>query len=132
MGHSTNIFGIISIPVGPEKDLMWDENLEIIKSLPDVDNEYPPITNRMFSKEFQPGWDERHLHFAANYKNLEFKLDSWVNKFEQLISRLMWLSVDVMIMTEISGDFKIWYVNSNILSEWSPTTEWESDGLVKC
>ena len=137
MGHATNIYGIISNPVGPKKDLVWTKNLKIIQSLPDEDSEYPWISNKMFSKEFQPGWDENHIHFAANYKNLEFKLQDWVSKFEGFLSRLMWLSVTVQIETETSGDFEIsWNIHKDILdrwpdNEWISTTKWISEGLKK-
>lgn len=137
MGHATNLYGIISNPVGPQKDLIWAENLKVINSLPDEDHEFPWISNRMFSKEFQPGWDERHIHFAANYKNLESDLRRWVDKFERLLSKLMWLSATVHIETFHTGEFEVnWNIHEDNLKEWSrhdwlPTTKWVSEGLIK-
>lgn len=136
MGHTTNIYGIISIPVHKDIDYLWAENLKIIESLNDDD--YPQITHKMFSKDFQPGWDERHIHFAVNYKNLEFShLQSWVDKFEGILSQLMWLSAKAYIETDLSGDFNIsWNIDIELLKSWTthhwtPTTKWNTDGLQK-
>ena len=138
MGHATNIYGIISFPsFGSITEEIWNGNMKIINSLPNEDNTFPWITNKMFSKEFQPGWDERHIHFSANYKNLEFELQVWISKFETLLKRLMWLSVRAQIETEISGDFEIeWNIHEDALinwkeDKWTPTTIWISKGLIK-
>lgn len=138
MGHSTNVYGIISNLVGPQKDTVWTKNMEIINSLPYEDCEYPCISSRMFSKDFQPGWEERVIHFAANYKNLEFEyLQEWVSKFEGLLSRMMWLYATAHIETDISGRYRIdWTVDNKLLldwksNDWVPTSKWTSTGLVK-
>ena len=139
MGHSTNIYGIISFPSHPSSDNIWLDNMKVIQELPDHDEEYPAMSNKMFSKEFQPGWEERHIHFAANYKNLEFdRLQEWVGRFERLLSKLMWYSAAAQIETDISGDFEIyWNIEpKDIADEWTngqwvPTTRWRSDGLIK-
>jgi len=138
MGHATNVYGIISYPSkSPSNDFIWKKNIETLCALPDVDDSYPSLSNKMFSKEFQPGWDERHIHFAANYKNLEFQLQSWIEKFEDLLSKLMWLSVTVKIETELSGNFEIsWQINNDSLNQWQnqtwiPTTEWQTTGIQK-
>lgn len=135
MGHTTNIYGIISMPISKDIDNLWTENMKVIQSLREDDN-YPQITYRMFSKDFQPGWDERHIHFAVNYKNLEFgHLQDWVNKFEGILSRLMWLSATAHIETDLSGNFKIdWNIDIKLLKNWKihywiPTTKWVCCGL---
>lgn len=137
MGHVTNIYGIISMPTSKDIDYSWNENIKVIRSLSEEDN-YPQITHRMFSKDFQPGWDERHIHFSANYKSLEFgHLQSWIDKFERVLSKLMWLYVVAHVETDLSGDFQVsWNIDVELLeswkvNNWTPTTKWNSSGLQK-
>jgi len=136
MGHATNLYGIISfLSNGPNKEKIWNRNIEAISKLPINDDQFPWLSSKMFNKEFQPGWDERHISFAANYKNLELELDTWVKKFEDLLSQMMWISVITHIDTEVSGSFEIqWLIDSKLSSEWKqnewlPTTKWETKGL---
>ncbi len=137
MGHATNIYGIISIPAHTaQTDRVWRRNLEIIAGLPAVDPVYPQLSSTMFHRQFQMGYDERLLPFAANYKNLKLgRIPEWIEKFEALIRQLMWLSVTAQIETEVSGNFEIgWVVAPDWMAKWKeepwlPTQKWTTNGL---
>ncbi|MDC8003916.1 hypothetical protein POV27_07620 [Aureisphaera galaxeae] len=92
----------------PIKTEVQNHNARVIESL-NVDDEWPPLSREMFSitrnskdEVYRPNleYSGRIIHFGANLKSVEHELDEWVEKFEVLLSRLLWIESKVHFQTE--------------------------------
>ncbi|WP_196889414.1 hypothetical protein [Aureivirga sp. CE67] len=105
----TTLYGYIE-----EMDF-WNENVRklvkthnnnIISSLKPNDN-WPPVSKEMFSitnniDELSPNleYSGRIIHFGVNLKSVENEIDEWIEKFESLLSQLIWKESKVHFQTE--------------------------------
>lgn len=69
--------------------------------------DWPYLCQEMFSiPQLEPGPDNYQtevVHFGASYKAIEYEWKNWVEKFEDLLSRMYWVSAVVHLETELSG-----------------------------
>ena len=134
MGMTTTLYGCI-IENGlldiPSQKQIYAHNAEIINSLPVHDN-WPPLTRNMFAitdniafseNDIGPNYayNGRIIHFGGNFKSIELEWAEWRIKFEELLSKLLWLEATVHLQTEYAELFTFnWHVN---LLEWGLTKE---------
>ncbi|WP_298549279.1 hypothetical protein [uncultured Aquimarina sp.] len=88
------------------------------------DDEWPPLSKEMFSitsnsnnEIYRPNmeYSGRIIHFGANLKSVEHEIDEWIIKFEELLSKLIWLESKVHFQTEYSELQTLsWRVDLNI------------------
>ena len=81
-------------------------NRNIMLSLPKAD-EWPFLCQEMFSIPSEiPGmgmYQTDVMHFGASYQAVEYEWDQWIQKFEEMLSRMYWVSATVHLETELSG-----------------------------
>jgi hypothetical protein len=81
-------------------------NRKVMLTLPTADD-WPYLSREMFSlPRLQLGHDNYHtqvMHFGASYKAIEYEWAQWMAKFEDLLSRMYWVSAVVHLETELSG-----------------------------
>ncbi|GAB2189941.1 hypothetical protein [Sessilibacter sp. MAH2] len=59
-------------------------------SLPQPSPELDTVNNEVF-------------HFGASYRGIEYEWQSWIAQFEQLLSKMYWVSAKVHLETVLSG-----------------------------
>ncbi len=92
-------------------------NRSAMLSLPKADD-WPFLCQEMFAipqRELigQGNYQTEVMHFGASYKAVEYEWEQWLAKFEELLSRMYWVSATVHLETELSG---------------THTFTWEADG----
>ena len=138
MGYQTVVYGIIeSYPNFSEERLYADWNKAVILNIPEED-EFPFLVKDMFSiterNKVSLDYHFQIIHFGASYKEVESNWDTWLNKFEALLSKLYWARAVVYMEAELVGNYKYeWLANLNhsrnsdgILSQ--PISSWEFVG----
>jgi hypothetical protein len=88
-----------------ESHRLYRHNRAVIRSLPDVDEEWPFFTRSMFSslplrKHLEiriPQNEWLIISFGASYKNMYQLEGAWIRKFEGLLSRLCWARASVFV-----------------------------------
>lgn len=130
MGMTTTLYGCIienGLLHTPEQDKIYAHNTSIIHALPAHD-EWPPLTRNMFAitdnadfsnKNTGPNYaySGRIIHFGGNFKSIELEWKEWEIKFEELLSKLLWLEATVHLQTEYASLFTFrWHVD---LLEWN-------------
>ncbi len=113
-------------------------NREAMLSLPKAD-EWPFLSQEMFSiPSIENGFDNYQtdvMHFGASYKAVEYEWDQWMAKFEDLLSRMYWVSATVHLETELSGTHTfIWESNGNChvpgSGDMQIRCEWSHEGSL--
>jgi hypothetical protein len=124
MGMPTSLYGCI-VEYGVYNEVqskIKDHNNTAIKSLPDFD-EWPPLTRHMFSitqdSDFtspSPTYEYhgRIIHFGGQFKSIEYEWREWKEKFENLLTKLIWKDAFVHFKTGYTDiqTFK-WRMDSN-------------------
>lgn len=81
-------------------------NREAMLQLPSAD-EWPFLSHEMFAIPQLEGLHGQYqtevMHFGASYKAVEYEWEQWIEKFEELLARMYWVSATVHLETEISG-----------------------------
>lgn len=81
-------------------------NRKVMLTLPSAD-EWPYLCREMFAiPRLQVSNDNYHtqvMHFGASYKAIEYEWNRWMAKFEDLLSRMYWVSAVVHLETELYG-----------------------------
>ncbi|TQV78286.1 hypothetical protein FKG94_13815 [Exilibacterium tricleocarpae] len=81
-------------------------NREVMLQLPKADD-WPFLCQEMFAiprPEASLGsYQTEVMHFGASYKAVEYEWEQWIAKFEDLLSKLYWVSATVHLETELSG-----------------------------
>lgn len=81
-------------------------NRRAMLSLPNAD-EWPFLSQEMFAiprmENGQGNYLTEVMHFGASYKAVEYEWEQWIGKFEELLSRMYWVSATVHLETELSG-----------------------------
>lgn len=81
-------------------------NRDAMLTLPHADD-WPFLSQEMFAipqVELRPGqYQTEVMHFGASYRAVEYEWDQWIAQFEDLLSRMFWVSATVHLETELSG-----------------------------
>ncbi|WP_299611260.1 hypothetical protein [uncultured Aquimarina sp.] len=94
----------------PIKNQVKKHNYKTINDL-NTDDDWPPLSREMFAitsninrELYRPNmeYSGRIIHFGANLKSVEHEIDEWIIKFEQLLSKLIWIESKVHFQTEYS------------------------------
>ena len=105
---ATRIYGCI-VEYGLKAEMqskIYAHNEKIIEQLPQGD-EWPPLSRNMFAitdnYEGGPNLDYmgRIIHFGGNFKSFTYEWKEWKLKFEDLLTKLIWVEADVHV-TEFS------------------------------
>jgi len=78
----------------------------------------------------------RIIHFGANVKSLEYDWKEWKSKFEDLLTKLLWLSADVHFKPEYADiqtfkwriDLLKWQITAGTQIESVKPEYWEFEG----
>ena len=83
-----------------------ERNRYVMMSLPSIE-EWPLLSREMFALPVQvTDLDEAHtdvMHFGSSYKAVEHEWQSWLNKFEEMLKQMYWVSATVHLETEFNG-----------------------------
>ena len=99
MGETSIVFGRIST-YGKEE---IEHNVNVVSKLPSEKEGYSMFTNEMFNRNTLNGKMNYTFGFARSYKNIEHNWENWITEFEQLIRKLKWETINVILETEIFG-----------------------------
>ncbi|WP_208306288.1 hypothetical protein [Hymenobacter defluvii] len=136
MGMATRLYGCIEeygLLKGIKQNEVYHHNRKVIGNLP-IKDEWPPLTRNMFAITHcdlnRPGinyaYSGRIIHFGANFKSIEHEWREWKDKFENLLTRLYWLSAAVHFKTEYTDiQTFTWEID---LDKWS--IPYESNGTI--
>ena len=109
MDQETIVYGVIRDAASGDPDFLTRSrllNTAAILDLPD-DDDFPYMTSSMFSlpPDFpeQGTYQTQVIHFAASYKAVEYEWEAWIQKFESLLRKMVWVSATVHLETELSG-----------------------------
>ncbi|WP_299443159.1 hypothetical protein [uncultured Aquimarina sp.] len=135
MAHHTIIYGRINGATWKTEDYykLHRMNIEIINSLPENDSEFPWINRSMFSVPNEQGiFRDQIITFGASYRTLEYEWHLWIEKFEELLTKLFWFDVTIHAEFEMIGDHKYdWIINHKLIKDnWyiefpKPIIDWE-------
>lgn len=99
MGETSIVFGRIST-YGKEE---IDHNIKVVSELPSEKEGYNLFTTEMFNRNSLNGKGNYTFGFARSYKNIEHEWINWIDEFEQLIRKLKWETINVILETEMYG-----------------------------
>ena len=107
MDQESIVYGCIKdIPVLTNESERLRINRDAMLTLPHAD-EWPFLCQEMFSipdvNAFNNTYQTEVMHFGASYKAVEYEWDQWIAQFEQLLSKMYWVSATVHLETELSG-----------------------------
>lgn len=142
MGHRTIIYGYIEgMWAGGQlakNEFMRRQNEVAIAALPESD-EWPFLTGGIFGisgRTPDAGHYRGHVvHFGGSFKEIEDDWSQWLGKFEALLRRLYWTTVEVRLVTELNGSFTFrWAAAATAIRRMvfeeppAPVTEWLFEG----
>lgn len=103
-------------------DVRRRRNREAMLNLPTADG-LPFLCQEMFSlprlEAQTDSYQTEVMHFGAAYKGVEYEWELWLDKFEQLLSGMYWVSATVHLETELSGTHTF---------TWSSRGNWHEPG----
>jgi hypothetical protein len=137
MSSESIIYGFIESATWRQEEYRryQSRNLHLLSELPEKDK-YPFLSKGMFSAPgFEPGQGTHRvhvIHFGASMKNFEFEeVPLWVEKFEQLLSKLYWFRATAHIITEMDLTYRFdWSIHPEVIATYhagdpSPSRRWE-------
>lgn len=142
MDQESIVYGCIrDIPGGDARSraLRLRHNRSVIAALPSADG-WPFLSRDMFGVS---GFDEmtgtyhtQVVHFGASYRAVEYEWQEWLQKFEQLLSRMYWVSAKVHLETELAGVHTFFWEaegGQHLPDQGGMRVrcEWEREGLVR-
>ncbi len=117
------VYGCIKhLPFGEldERRASCFTNRRVIHQLPMTDA-WPFICREMFavpSDEILGGqYKTQVVHFGMAYHGVEYEWSSWVEKFEDLLRKMYWVSAVVHLETELSGVHTFMWESSELCHE---------------
>ncbi len=129
MSYETKLYGYIEVPIFARFDIerAIELNWEAINNLP-IEGEWPWLIRGMFAlSPDRVGYRGRLFHFAAAMKGVDEVWQQWLQKFEHLLRRMVWLEAEVRLNTENCGDHTFsWVADSPV--GLSPVGKWEFIG----
>jgi len=129
MSNETRVFGYIEIPTseGSDKVRINALNWGAINELPD-EGEWPWLIKGMFSQAPDRASYRGHLiHFAGSIKGVDEEWAIWLDKFEKLLKKMYWQTVELRLLTEHSGDQVFSWV-AEYTGEIEPVKDWNFFG----
>jgi hypothetical protein len=82
------------------------KNRDAMMSLPSIED-WPLLSREMFSLPVQvTEIDDVHtdvIHFGTSYKGVEYEWQQWLDKFENMLKGMYWVSATVHLETELNG-----------------------------
>lgn len=109
MDQESIVYGVVrDIAFGTqmERRVRRAHNRKVVEALPDADG-WPFICREMFGisgfDEMAGTYQTQVIHFGASYRAIEYEWQLWMNKFEELLQQMYWVSAKVHLETEISG-----------------------------
>ncbi|MGD8176702.1 hypothetical protein [Marinimicrobium sp. ARAG 43.8] len=107
MDQESIVYGCIKdVAYVPSGDGRLQVNREAMLTLPHADD-WPFLSQEMFSiPAVSAGaghYQTEVMHFGASYKAVEYEWDQWIAQFEDLLSKMFWVSATVHLETELSG-----------------------------
>jgi len=105
------VYGIIKdIAMTPELDAQQRRmvNSACLLDLPQsFDATSPFLCGDMFTLPgldiFSGSYHTQVIHFGASYRAVEYEWELWMQKFEDLLKQMYWVSATVHLETELSG-----------------------------
>lgn len=83
-----------------------ENNRRVMLALPSA-QEWPLLSREMFSIALQlTSNDDNHtdvMHFGSSYKCVEYEWQQWLSTFEEILTRLYWVSAVVHLETAFNG-----------------------------
>jgi len=106
------VYGVIKdVPMAPEDDGQKRRmvNSASLLDLPQtLDVNSPFLCGDMFTMPgldvFSGAYHTQVIHFGASYRAVEYEWERWMQKFEELLSKMYWVSATVHLETELSGN----------------------------
>ncbi len=114
-------------------------NRQAMLGLPKAD-EWPFLCQEMFAipriEVEQGNYQTEVMHFGASYKAVEYEWEQWIQHFEELLSKMYWVSATVHLETELSGTHTfIWESNGNChipgSGDMQVRCEWSHEGSLR-
>ena len=107
MDQESIVYGCIKDATSQQDDSRRRRsNREVMLQLPKADD-WPFLCQEMFAiPRVDAGlgnYQTEVMHFGASYKAVEYEWEQWIAKFEDLLSKLYWVSATVHLETELSG-----------------------------
>ena len=107
MDQESIVYGCIKdISHAEHEAIRRRQNRDAMLGLPSAD-EWPFLSQEMFSiprVEVNHGqYQTEVMHFGASYKAVEYEWEQWIQKFEELLGQMYWVSATVHLETELSG-----------------------------
>jgi len=105
------VYGCIKdVPMTPETDQRRRRmvNRTALLELPVAfEKESPFLCVDMFALPgvdiFTGSYHTQVIHFGASYRAVEYEWELWMQKFEELLRKMYWVSATVHLETELSG-----------------------------
>ena len=135
MGHVSTVYG--NIMAVPKSAQLQRINKSVIELLPVNDTGWPWLERGMFlvpDPDHSNMYRQQVIVFGASYKEVEYKWEEWLEKFESILRQLYWLTVTVHLETELVGSYTYEWLNDisnpdNFFSDDpKPTTKWNFSG----
>lgn len=129
MSNETRIYGYIEVPVGTGIDIerAIELNWKAIHSLPE-EGKWPWLIKGMFSlSPERVGYRGRLFHFAAAMKGVDEDWNRWLKKFEKLLKKMYWITAEIRLITEYSGNHVFFWV-AELPESVKPIKNWEFNG----
>ena len=129
MSNETRVYGYIEVPVGTGIDIEQaiDLNWKAVNSLPE-EGKWPWLIRGMFSlSPERVGYRGRLFHFAAAMKGVDEEWEKWLKKFERLLEKMFWITAELKLITEYSGDHQFSWV-AELPESVMPVRDWEFIG----
>ena len=126
MSNETRIFGYIEVPVATGIDIerAIELNWKAINLLPD-EGEWPWLIKGMFSlSPERVGYRGRLFHFAAAINGIDEGWNEWLKKFERLLKKMFWITTEIKLITEYSGQHDYSWV-AELPDSVTPIRNWE-------
>lgn len=112
-----------------------ENNREVMMALPSID-EWPLLSREMFSMPVRVIDDGEVLtdvmHFGTSYKSVEYEWQQWLSTFEQVLTRMYWVSAVVHLETAFNGRHTFTWESENGMHEpnggdFSVRCEWSHE-----
>ena len=129
MSNETKIYGYIEVPIltGNDVEAAIAMNQKAIDELP-VEGEWPWLVRDMFSLAPKSvSYRGCLFHFAAAIKGVDEAWGKWLSNFEALLKRMYWITAELRLITEYSGNHTYTWA-AELPDEIIPVTDWEFIG----
>lgn len=107
-----------------------EQNKKVMMSLPSVED-WPLLSREMFAMPVHLSMlDEVRtdvMHFGTSYKGVEYEWQQWIDKFENMLKSMYWVSATVHLETELNGRHTFTWEADNSFHEPS-----DEDLSVRC